>query len=150
MQSEEYDGEREARRGMFGVQARADGRRQKADNGFSDTVEPDGNGWPAQAVLRQSDGHAEQQSGGRISPTQSKINGNEQRQIEDRELVEINRQESLQKKNDHQRAENRAGMKLVHLNVRFRGAQFVGLVHGLATGDLGLSIAGWSAADLFI
>src|SRR5271154_4355027 len=149
MQPEENDGERKTRRGMFSVQTRANGRRQKTDDGFSDTVQSNRNSRPAQAVLRQADGHAQQQSGRRVSPAQPKINGDEQRQIQDRQLVKINRQEGLQEKNDYQRAENCARTKLVYLNVRFRGAQFVRLVHWCVTGGLGLSMAGWSAANLF-
>src|ERR1700676_3703065 len=58
--------------------------------------------------------------------------------------MKILRQERLQEKNNDQRDDNRAGIKLVHLDVRFGSAEIVGFfVHRLSAG---LSIAGLSAA----
>src|SRR5271156_1933729 len=133
---------------MLGVQARADGRCEIADYGFGDAVEADGHGGAAQAVLRDADGHTEQQSGGGISAAQPEINGDEQRQIEDRQAVKIDWHESLQEKDDDQRDQNRTRTKLVNLNVRFRSAEFVGFVHWLAAETLGLPVAARLAEDL--
>ena len=72
---------------MFGVEARSDGRGEIADDGFGDAVETEGNGGAAETVLQQADDHAEKQSGGRIAAAQAKINGDQQRKVEQRSLA---------------------------------------------------------------
>ena len=52
MKDEEDDGESKTRGGMFGVEARADGGGEIADDGFGDAVKAERDGGSAEAVLQ--------------------------------------------------------------------------------------------------
>src|SRR5258708_1173719 len=68
---EESGGDREPRRGMFGVQPRADGRSEIPDDRFRDAIKPQRNRRAAKAVLQKTHDHAQEESGGRISPAEA-------------------------------------------------------------------------------
>ena len=95
MRHEESGGEREPRRGMLRIQPRADGGSEIPDDGFRDSVEPQRNPGAAEAVLQETDDHAQQESGGGIAPAETEINRHEQWQIQDRRLRKMNRKRCL-------------------------------------------------------
>src|SRR5208337_247080 len=135
--------QREARHGMLGIQPRANRRRQITHHRFRNTVESQRHGRPAQAVLQQSNGRAEKQTRGRISPAQAEINRNEQRQVQKIQSAHIHRKRRLQHQRQDGHSRDRARKKLVHLNVRVAAAQFKCVVHGFTAA--GGAVAGVSA-----
>src|ERR1700688_4952236 len=145
VQTEEDDCERKTRSGMFGVQARSDGRRQVTDDSFGDAVESERNSGPAETVLEQPDDHAKQEPGGGIATAQPKINGDQQRQINHRGFRKINRYESLKHKGEQRGADDSSATELMHLNVRFHVANVEGVVHSGFTAAAALSAAGTGA-----
>src|SRR5260370_2258965 len=82
MRHEESGGEREPRRGMLGVQPRPDGGSEIPDDGFGDAVETEWNRGAAQAILRETYGHAKKKSCRRIAPAESEIDSHQQREIQ--------------------------------------------------------------------
>src|SRR6266851_3042580 len=155
MRDEENSGKGEACRGMLSIQACPDRGSEIPDDGFGDAIEPQGNRGAAEAVLEQTDGHAQEKSGGRIAPAETEINRHEQRQIQDSHSGKMNRKRCL----DHQRQQggddDSAGAKLVHLDVRSAASDFKGVNHGFAAveelatpGVEGCAAAG--SASLFI
>src|SRR5580658_1209620 len=145
VKGKERDGQGEARRGMFRIEACADRRGQITDHGFRDAVKPEGDGRSAQAVLQNADGHAEKQTCGRIPPAQAEVNVNEERQIQNGGFRKIDRQKSLQHERKARRQNDRARAKLMNFNVQFAAANVEGVVHGLS-GEAGLVAAAEGAA----
>lgn len=58
VRDEEAGGEGESSRRMFGIEARADGGSEIADDSFSDAIEAERNSRSAETVLRKTDSHA--------------------------------------------------------------------------------------------
>src|SRR5260221_14555902 len=111
---------------MLGVEARADGRREIADNRFGDSKKAKRSF--AQAILQQSDKRAEQQASRRIAAAQAEINGDEQRQIENSRFGDVHRQKRLRDHRDNHAEQNRATEELVDFDVRFADAQVESVV----------------------
>src|SRR4029077_9793208 len=134
---------------MFHIDTRTEGGRRETDRRFGDSIHSEG-GMP-QAVLRQSDGHSQQESGGRISPAQAEINGYQKRKFQNRRRSEIHRQERLecQRQNDHD--EDGTGVipmnfyVLVVLGVDFHFGGSVICNHGLSGGCTSDGVTGASA-----
>src|SRR6266403_2494060 len=133
MRHEESGGEREPRRGMLRIQPRADGGSKISDDGFRDSVEPQRNRGAAEAVLQETDDHAQQKSGGRIAPAETEINRHEQWQIQDRRLRKMNRKRRLDHQSQERGDDDGAGAKLVNFDVRF-AADIKRVVHRFAAG----------------
>src|ERR1700681_4367667 len=145
MQPEEDDGEGKTRRGVFGVQARSNGRGQITDNGFGDAVETEGNGGAAKTVLKQSNDHTQKETGGGVATAQAKINGDQQRQINHRGFRKINGNERLKHQSEQGGANDGSATKLMHLDVRFHVANVEGVVHSGFTAAAALVEAGTGA-----
>src|ERR1700686_473101 len=129
VQTEEDDSECKTRSGVFGVQARPNGRRQVAYDGFSDAVETERHRGAAKTVLKQPDDHAQKKTGGGIATAQAKINGDQQRQIDHRGFRKINGHESLKHQSEQRGANDGSATKLMHLDVRFHVADVECVVH---------------------
>src|SRR5258708_5171641 len=104
---------------MLSIQACPDRGSEIPDDGFGDAIEPQGNRGAAEAVLEQTDDHAQEKSGGRIAPAEAEINRHEQRQIEDGEPCEMNRERGLDRQRHQRGDDDRARAKLVNFDVRF-------------------------------
>jgi len=129
VQAEENDGKGKTRGGVFGVQARSNGRGQITDDRFGDAVESEGNGGAAKTVLKQSDDHTQKETGGGVATAQAKINGDQQRQIDHRGFPKINGDESLKHQGEQGGTDDGSATKLMHLDVRFHIANIEGVVH---------------------
>src|SRR3984893_11537249 len=138
VQAEENDGKGKTRGGVFGVQARSNGRGQITDDRFGDAVESEGNGGAAKTVLKQSDDHTQKETGGGVATAQAKINGDQQRQIDHRRFRKINGDESLKHQGEQGGADDGSATKLMHLDVRFHIANVEGVVHSGFTAAVAL------------
>src|SRR5262245_34242227 len=110
VQNEEGGSKSEAGGGMFGIEARADGGCQIADNCFGYPVETE-RGF-TEAVLQKAGYGAEEKTGGRVAAAQSEIDRNKQRQIENARFGNVNGKKRLQDYGDQQTDQNRASTKL--------------------------------------
>src|ERR1700676_2683871 len=147
VQTEEDDGESKTRCRMFGVQARPNGRRQVAYDGFSDAVETERHRGSAKTVLKQPDDHAQKKTCGGIAPAQAKINGDQQRQINHRGFRKINGYEGLKHQSEQRGANNGSATELMHLDVGFHVANVEGVVHSGFTAAAALAVAGTGAGE---
>src|ERR1700736_5203829 len=67
-----------------------------------------------------------------MAAAETEIDGEEQRQVQHRELREIDGHGSLQEESDNGGGGDGAAAELVHLDVRFSDSQIVSIVHGFS------------------
>src|SRR5207249_5612978 len=143
MNNEKPCGEGKSRRGMFGVQSRAEGGSQVADDGLCDSEQAKRNGGAAETVLHEADRRAQQESRRRVSAAEAEINHHKQWQIEQSGPRKMQREPGLNHQREQRGNGNRAGAELVHLDVGLAHAEVKGAVHGLATwGGAGFDATG--------
>src|ERR1051325_4831066 len=112
---------------MFCVQFAADGRRHKSNQGFRNSEESER--CFAQAVLQETNHHAQKQSGRRIAAAQAEINGKQKRQIYNRDFGQVDGQKCLSNQRENCSEENRSAAELVHFDVSLAAAQIESVVH---------------------
>mgnify|MGYP001592477770 CR=1 FL=1 len=111
---EEHEGQNEPAEGVLDVDPRADRRRRKTDQRLGDAEQSDRR--VAQAVLEQTDDHAQQQAGGRVPAAQPKVERDQQRQIEQSHPGQLPRQERLKEQRQRGGANDRPAVKLVNFD----------------------------------
>src|SRR5439155_306456 len=109
MSNEKPCGEGKSRRGMFGVQSRAEGGSQVADDGLCDSEQAKRNGGAAETVLHEADRRAQQESRRRVSAAEAEINHHKQWQIEQSGPRKMQREPGLNHQREQRGNGNRAG-----------------------------------------
>lgn len=117
MKVEEQKDETETAERMFGVDPGTDGRGKITDDCFRNAVHAD-RIVVAESILQNADGSSKEQTGHRVAPAYSEIDGHEQRKIDQFGPSSIFMQEGLKDERKQAGPQDGAAVKLVHLDIR--------------------------------